>query len=70
MSAPLGTADIEERACERAEELAQKRTGLSLDDLPPQEQMKLWTEAEQQVREELNEAAERAWEGRHEEVMP
>ncbi len=66
MSVPLERIDIEERVSERAEELARKRFGLSFDDLNKRQQMSVWMDAEQQVREELNEAAERAWEARQE----
>jgi len=59
-----GRVDVEERISERAEELAQKRFGVSFDDLKPHQQMGVWTDAEVQVREKLNEAAERAWESR------
>jgi len=66
MSVPLSRVDVEERASVRAEELAQKRFGASFDDLTPHLQMQTWTDAEVQVQEELNEAAERAWEARQE----
>jgi predicted Zn-ribbon and HTH transcriptional regulator len=62
MSVPLARIDVEERTSERAEELAQKRFGVSFDVLASQLQMQVWTDAEVQVREELNEAAELAWE--------
>ncbi len=58
---------VEERTSDRAEELAQKQTGFSFDGLPSQEQIRIWMQAEQQVRQELDEAAERAWETRADE---
>lgn len=64
MTVPLERVDVEERTSERAEELAQKRFGVSFDVLAPPLQMKTWTDAKVQVQEELNEAAERAVEGR------
>jgi len=66
MSVPLGRVDVEERTSERAEELAQKRFGASFNELDKHQQMMVWMDAEHQVREELNEAAERAWEARQE----
>ncbi len=69
MSVPVDRHDIEQAALEDAEELAQKRYGRSFDDLPAQEQMRLWVEADQRVRERLNEAAElaceAAWDREH-----
>lgn len=44
----------------RAEELAQQRFGVSYDDLSNGPAMLVWRDAEVQVQEELNEAADRA----------
>jgi len=66
MTVPLQRVDVEERTSDRAEELAQKRFGVSFDVLASPLQMNVWMEAEVQVREELNEAAERACEARQE----
>ncbi|MDD5537363.1 MAG: hypothetical protein PHF12_00175 [Candidatus Omnitrophica bacterium] len=53
MAHELDMADIEERALEIAEELAEKQYGLSFDALPPQLQMRVWTDAEQEIINEL-----------------
>jgi len=53
MTHELDMADVEERTLEKAEELAQKQYGLSFDALPPQQQMRVWTDAEQEVINEL-----------------
>ena len=66
MSVPLERVDVEERTSDRAEELAQKQFGFSFVDLDNHQQMHIWMLAEQQVQEELNEAAERSWDERHE----
>ena len=66
MSVQVERVDVEERTSVRAEELAQKRFGASFDELDKHQQMVVWMDAEHQVREELNEATERAWEARQE----
>jgi len=53
MTQQLDMADVEEKALEKAEEIAQKQFGLSFDDLTRQQQMRIWTEAEQEVINEL-----------------
>lgn len=53
MTQKLDMADVEEKAMEKAEEMAQKQYGVSFDDLTPQQQMRVWNEAEQDVINEL-----------------
>lgn len=62
MSVPVDMADTEERALEKAEELAQVWFGEEFNSLSPQQQVWLWQEAFQDVVERRNEAAELAWE--------
>jgi len=41
--------DLEEMVCEKAEELAQQRTGREFSDLPANIQMSIWMDAEQEA---------------------
>ena len=50
--------DLEQVVLEKAEELAQKRFGISFDDCDREVCMRLWTDADQMVQENLIAAAE------------
>ena len=61
MTPEVDMADIEDRTIGKAEEMAQKQYCLSFDALPPQLQMRVWTDAEQEVINELANRAETFW---------
>lgn len=45
--------DIEERTCNKAEELAEQRYGREFNDLPASLQMKTWMDAELEIANDL-----------------
>jgi len=53
--------DIEGEISEKAEELAQAQYGSSFDELTHDLQFKVWSQAEQEVREKYQFRAESLW---------
>ena len=50
--------DLEERASEKAEEMAEQRCGRPFSDLPASVQMTVWMDAEQEAKDELADQAD------------
>lgn len=48
-----GAGSLDDRATDRAEDLAEKLTGRDFYDLPPSMQMSIWNQAEAEVRQEM-----------------
>lgn len=61
--------DVEQQAMELADELALKRTGLEFNDLPTNMQYSLFSEAEQHIREQMQETVENWCEGQRETAL-
>ena len=53
MAVRVSRPDFKEKVCEKAEELAEQRTGREFNDLPNHLQMNIWMDAEQEVINDL-----------------
>jgi len=61
--------DYKEMVCEKAEELAEQRTGREFNDLPNHLQMSIWMDAEQEVNDNLACQADAIYDRMKEEAM-